>query len=241
MATARRQKGKTPSKPEPAQSRGLVVDRAMPRHAPFYAGLVLGGVTLAISLWLVPAFAISLGSNALFVGFLTLAFLKMPHLTSDYLREHAREEDTPVGGIFLVVFIVVITSVVSLFLALNSGEKPDTWEVAVSMASVLLGWFTVQAMAALHYAYEYYQEPDSTDDSDVEGGLGFRGDSDPDGFDFVYFSYTVGTSVATSDTTAESHTMRRMVTVHLVFSHLYNTIILAAAVNVLLSLGGGGP
>ncbi len=220
--------------------RQLAVNRLMPRHAPFYFGLAIGVVVLVLSLWLMPKFAISLGSNALFLGYMTLSFIKLPRLSAEYLREHAKSEDTPVGGIFLIVLIVVVASVVSLFLALNSGGTPDPWEVAASLLSVILGWFTIQTMGALHYAYEYYQVPDSGNGGEIEGGLGFQGDDDPDGFDFMYFSFTVGTSVATSDTKAESHEMRRMLTVHLVFSHLFNTIILAAAVNVLISLGGGG-
>ena len=212
----------------------------MPRHAAFLVGVALGVVVLAVSLWLKPELAISLGANGLFIGFLLVTFLKLPHLSADYLREHAREEDTPVLGIFLIVFLVIVASVVSLFLALSGGQTPDPWEVAVSVTSVLLGWFTVQAMGALHYAYEYYQVEDAAEEAEFEGGLDFQGEEDPDGYDFMYFSYTVGTSVATSDTKVESHQMRRMVAVHLVFSHLFNTIILAAAVNVLLSLGGGG-
>jgi uncharacterized membrane protein len=221
--------------------RAKALDKLMPRHAPFYAGLLLGVVSFVISFLLHAESSVSIGANGLFVGFLLLTFFKLPRLTADYLREHAREEDTPVAGIFLIVLIVVVASVVSLFLALNSGsQSPDPWEVALSVASVILGWFTVQAMGALHYAYEYYQADDSAEGSDVEGGLAFQGDEDPDGYDFIYFSYTVGTSVATSDTKVESHKMRRMVTVHLVFAHLFNTIILASAVNVMLSLGGGG-
>ncbi len=212
----------------------------MPRHAAFLVGVALGVVVLAVSLWLKPELSISLGANGLFIGFLLVTFLKLPHLSADYLREHAREEDTPVLGIFLIVFLVIVASVVSLFLALSGGQTPDPWEVAVSVTSVLLGWFTVQAMGALHYAYEYYQVEDAAEEAEFEGGLDFQGEEDPDGYDFMYFSYTVGTSVATSDTKVESHQMRRMVAVHLVFSHLFNTIILAAAVNVLLSLGGGG-
>ena len=212
----------------------------MPRHAPFYGGLACGAGALILGLWLVPEYAISLGSNALFAVFLLLTALKVPHLTADYLREHAREEDTPVGGIFLVVLIVVVASIVSLFFALSGGQEPDPWQVLASVASVLLGWFTVQAMGALHYAYEYYQAPETAADGAVEGGLDFQGDEDPDGADFMYFSFTVGTSVATSDTKTTSGAMRRLVTWHLVFSHLYNTIILASAVNVMLSLGGGG-
>lgn len=212
----------------------------MPRHAPFYFSL---GVGIAVSLpavWLVPDFAISLGSNALFIVFLLLTYLKMPHLTADYLRKNAREEDTPAGGIFLIVFLVVLASIVSLFLALSSGSEPDPWQVVASIASVLLGWFTVQTLGALHYAYEYYQAPETGEDGEVEGGLEFQGEKDPSGADFMYFSYTVGTSVATSDTKTTSTNMRKLVLGHLIFSHLYNTFILAAAVNVMLSLGGGG-
>ncbi len=242
MAESRTSRGRAPEAKPPKQHllRGPLLERLMPRHAAFYASLILGLVTLAITLWLVPAYAVGLSSNALYIGFLLLTFLRMPHLTAEYLREHAREEDTPAGGIFLIVLVVVVASVVSLFLGISSGQTPDPLEVALGVVSVLLGWFTVQAVGALHYAYEYYQVEDAAEGADIEGGLDFQGDVDPDGFDFVYFSFTIGTSVATSDTKTESRKMRRMVTVHLVFSHLFNTIILAAAVNVLLSLGGGG-
>ena len=92
------------------------------------------------------------------IVFLLLTALKVPHLTADYLREHAREEDTPVGGIFLVVLIVVVASIVSLFLALSGGQEPDPWQVLASVASVLLGWFTVQAMSKL-WVHEAVHQP----------------------------------------------------------------------------------
>lgn len=233
---ARRSRGR--AEPQQAETRNGVIDRLMPRHAPFYFSLVLAGVAFAVAVWLVPEYAVSIGANGLFIGFLLVTFIKLPHLTADYLRTHAQEEDTPAGGIFLVVLVVVVASVVSLFLALSGGQDPDPWAVAISVVSVLLGWFTVQAMGALHYAYEYYQSDEAADGADVEGGLDFQGDVDPDGYDFMYFSYTIGTSVATSDTKVESHKMRRLVGVHVVFSHLFNTILLASAVNVLMSLGG---
>ena len=227
-----------------SRQRGLgstAMDRLMPRHAPFWAGLVLGLVALVVSILTVPEYAVTLAPIGLFVGILAVSYVKLPWLTADYLREHARDEDTPALGIFFVVLVVVVTSVVSLFMALSEPQGPDPWLVAASVTSVLLGWFTVQALGAFHYAYEYYQAPDpGGEDQDVEGGLEFPGDEDPDGTAFMYFSYTIGTSVATSDTKLTSNAMRRRVTVHLVFSHLFNTIILASAVNVILSLGGGG-
>jgi uncharacterized membrane protein len=218
-----------------------VLDRIMPRHAPFYIGLASGVVAAAIAAWFIASFAVLIGANVFFAVYLLLSFIKLPELTVDYLREHARDEDAPSGGLFFVVVIVVVTSIVSLFLALNS-ETPEPVEVVLSLTSVLLGWFTVQTVGANHYAYEYYQVPESSarKEKGVIGGLDFPGDDEPDGTAFIYFSFTVGTSVATSDTKVTSNAMRRRLVLHLVFSHLYNTFILAAAVNVMLALGGGG-
>lgn len=217
------------------------IDHLMPRHVQSYIGLILGFAAFTATLFLAPAYAVGVGANVLFITFLGLTFIKVPRLTADYLREHAREEDTPAPGIFAIVLVVVVASIVSLAMALGTGQNPDPWEVALGVASVILGWFTVQALGALHYAYEYYQAPDEGhSDADVDGGLKFPGDAEPDGVAFMYFSYTVGTSVATSDTKVTTNAMRLRVMIHLVFSHLYNTLILASAVNVLLSLGGGG-
>jgi len=225
------------SKSEKKNFRSAAIDRVMPRHAPFYFGLLLGVIGLAVSLWLMPKYAVSFGANCLFAGFLSLSVLKVPLLTADYLQDHAREEDTPAYGIFLIVLVVIGASVVSLFLALNQSGT-DVGEVIASVASVMLGWFTVQVVGALHYAYEYYQAPDTAEGDEVVGGLDFPGDERPDIIAFFYFSFTVGTSVATSDTKVSSNAMRRRVMVHLVFSHFYNTILLAAAVNVILGTGG---
>jgi len=222
-------------------SSSLLHRRIMPRHAQSYAGLAVGAITLALSLWLAPKHAIGLSSNALFVAFLTLTFVKLPYLTADYLQHHARDEDTPAAGIIAIVLLVVLASVVSLTLALSNGGKPDPIAVTLGVASVVLGWFTVQALGALHYAYEFYQAPEERHEAGREnaGGLQFPGDEEPDGVAFMYFSYTIGTSVATSDVKIASNSMRQRVSAHLVFSHLYNTLLLASAVNVMLSLGGG--
>jgi uncharacterized membrane protein len=243
------------AKPDQSQAPSCLPSRIMRRHAAFYGGLVCGIVFLLVALLVAPKFAVSIGANGMFLGILVLSAIKLPHLTADYLREHARDEDTPGFGIFLVVVVVIVASVVSLVLALNNGGQPDPFEVVLSVLSVILGWFTVQVIGAFHYAYEYYQVPqdedeeamrapeqeelEGEDDSPIVGGLDFPGRERPDGTAFMYFSFTVGTSVATSDTKLTSNAMRRRVTVHLVFSHLFNTIILAAAVGVLLGSGGG--
>ena len=211
------------------------------RHRPFYLACSIGLVAFLMSFWLLRASAVGVGGNAMFIAYLGMVFFKLKRLTPEFLAQHAREEDAPVGGIFLVAFAVVLICTVSLFLSLNGGGAPDMLEVALSVASVLLGWFTIHTMAALHYAYEYYEappEPPKKGDPDVTGGLVFPGEDEPDGSAFLYFSYVMGTAVATSDVKVTSNAMRRRVMIHGTFAFFFNTVIVAATVNVVLSLGG---
>ena len=223
----------------------LSADRLKPhfsvRHRPFYLACGIGLVAFLLSFWLLRASAVGVGGNGLFIAYLSMVFFKLKRLTPDFLTKHAREEDAPVGGIFLVAFSVVVVCTVSMFLSLNGSGPTNLLDVGLSVVSVLLGWFTIHTMAALHYAYEYYEappEPPKKGEPDVTGGLVFPGEDEPDGSAFLYFAYVMGTAVATSDVKVTSNAMRRRVMIHGTFAFFFNTVILAATVNVVLSLGG---
>ena len=211
------------------------------RHQPFYLACAIGLVAFALSFWLLRASAVGVGGNAMFIAYLGMVFFKMKRLTPAFLAQHAREEDAPVVGIFFVACAVVVTCTVSLFLSLNGQGPTNVVEVVLSVASVLLGWFTIHTMAALHYAYEYYEappKPRKKGEPDVTGGMVFPGEDEPDGSAFLYFAYVMGTAVATSDVKVTSNAMRRRVMIHGTFAFFFNTVIVAATVNVVLSLGG---
>ncbi|MBJ6986032.1 MULTISPECIES: DUF1345 domain-containing protein [unclassified Devosia] len=210
------------------------IERIMPRHMAFSVSLLVGIGVLVVTLFLMPSFAFSLAAIAMFSVFLLLTLLRIPHLTGHYLRTHASAEDTPVAGIFLVTLIVVVASVVSIFLALHGGDEPDIWGVAASVSSVVLGWFTIHTMAALHYAYEYYRP---NDDGEGERHMQVPGDDEPDISTFLYFSYVLATAFAVSDIKVTSNGMRRMVMRHSVFSYFFNTTLFAATVNIVIALG----
>lgn len=211
------------------------------RHKPFYLACGIGLLAFLLALTLLPAAAVGIGGNGLFVAYLAMVFLKLKRLTPEFLAKHAREEDAPVGGIFFVAFSVVVVCTVSMFLSLNGSGPTNLVDVGLSVVSVLLGWFTIHTMAALHYAYEYYDAPERAPKKgspDVTGGLEFPGEDQPDGTAFLYFSYVMGTAVATSDVKVTSNAMRQRVMIHGTFAFFFNTVILAATVNVVLSLGG---
>jgi uncharacterized membrane protein len=107
---------------------------------------------------------------------------------------------------------------------------------------VVLGWLTLHSMLAFHYAYEYYgtdeASPAGKDGKKAHvGGLDFPGKEMPDGLSFLYFSFVVAMTAQVSDVTVTSNTMRRLVLFHGILSFFFNTVILAIAVNVVVSLG----
>ncbi len=121
------------------------------------------------------------------------------------------------------------------------AREADVLDIVLGTLSVVLGWLAVHTVWAMHYAFEYYDVPEASGSKGkggpVVGGLGFPGNDEPDGSAFLYFSYVVGMTAQTSDTNVTSNAMRRIVVLHSVFSFFFNTVIVAAAVNIVVSLG----
>ena len=211
----------------------------LPRHGAFYVALVAGVLVGATWFLMAPAYAVGVGANVMFAVYLVLAFLELPALTADYLMQRPDDADAPVGVIFGVTVLVTVVAIGSLFLTLNDGGHSDGLRITVSVVSVLLGWFTVHTMAGLHYAHEYYVDADPGEKTKVVGGLDFPGGERPGGFDFLYFSFVIGMTAQVADVAITSRAMRRRVTLHGVFSFLFNTVIVAATVNVIVAVTGG--
>lgn len=211
----------------------------LPRHGAFLIGLGVGALALVLCLFVLPKYAVPIGANAMFACYLGLTAWEFHLLTPAFLKAKAADADTPILAIFGVTMVVVVVSVLFLFLALNEGDTPNPVEVAASAVSVVLGWFTIHTMAALHYAYEYFEVPQASGTKgEVVGGLEFPDKGPPDGAAFLYFSYVVAMTAQVSDVCVTSNHMRKLVTVHGVFSFFFNTVILAATVNVAVTLAG---
>jgi uncharacterized membrane protein len=247
MATRRKQPTRKTQQPAAAASPTRrhrlghkVASLGLPRHGALWIGLGIGLAVFVATLWLLPAFAVPFGAIAMFVVYLTLMFVVLPVLSAEFLKKRADATDAPTPLIFVVVLGVVGTCCVTLFMALNSGEGPRLYEVVLSVASVLLGWFVVHTLAAMHYAYEYYESPSANPaggGTGLIGGLEFPEGDNPDGVAFLYFAYVVGVAFAVSDIRVTSNKMRKIVVMHSTFSYFFNTLIVAATVNVAVAVG----
>jgi uncharacterized membrane protein len=210
------------------------------RHRSFFIAVAAGIVVALASLAVAPALTITLGVNAFFLVYLVLTFRTARKFSAEFLRKHAAEEDEPAVFILFVMLAAVATSAVSLFLVLMEGADRTGLQLGLGVVSVVLGWFAVHTMWAMHYAFEYYRaapaEKGRSKSGKVLAGLEFPGGEEPSGAAFFYFAYVIGMTAQTSDTAITSNAMRRLVVVHGVFAFFFNTVIVAAAVNIAVAL-----
>ncbi|CCV14219.1 DUF1345 domain-containing protein [Mesorhizobium sp. STM 4661] len=211
------------------------------RHMQFAVSACVGAVALAIALLLRAPLAYSVGANAFFAVYIILVVAQMPRLTGHYLSKNARATDQPVLVIFAVTLVVVGVATISLFQLINTKDSKQLLGLLFALASIPLGWFTIHAMAALHYAHVYWMDGDTIDTETKKknpvGGFDFPGGKRPEGWDFLYFSSIIGMTAQTADVNITTSHMRRVVLVHSILSFFFNTVIVAAAVNLAVSLG----
>lgn len=128
-----------------------------------------------------------------------------------------------------VLFVILVTVAAEL----SGRGKPDPAAIARVILTLALAWTFATIVYATHYAHLYYLP--GADGADG-GGLGFPGETEPDYWDFVYFSATMGMTFQTSDVDVTSSSIRRVVLMHGLAAFVFNLGVLAFTVNV---LGGG--
>jgi uncharacterized membrane protein len=162
------------------------------------------------------------------------------HLTmvtsQDRLRERAQTEDEGIILISILTVVAVGLSLFSILILLNKGDGPELDELLLALASVPLGWLTLHAVAAQHYANLYYSQQEAEDGGGDRKGLEFPGDTEPGIWDFLYFSFVIGMTAQTSDVQISAPAMRRPVLAHSITSFFFNTVLVAVAVNA--AVGG---
>jgi Predicted membrane protein len=207
------------------------------RHGPVLIALTVAAVVAALTVVPAQSFMVELPSLAFYCTYLGLMAWRLPDLTSDYLRHNAEEADEPATLIIVVTLLAVIISIAALFLAVNSDDK-GLPRLVTAFLAVIAGWATIHTMAAIHYAHLFWRPETTESGTDNKGGLSFPETDEPCGWDFLYFSFVVGMTAQTSDTAITATRMRRINMLHAVVSYLFNTVLIAAAVNGAVQLAG---
>jgi uncharacterized membrane protein len=151
--------------------------------------------------------------------------------------EAQQEGEWTIFWLTLAVVIVSFVAVSSEFAAIKTGP-PDRrgWEVALVAGTLFLSWLVTHVTFAFRYAHEFYGR--DLGGPDVDRGLDFPGEREPDYLDFLYFSLVLGMTFQVSDVQITSRKLRRVASLHGLISFLFNTIIVAFTVNIAAGLMG---
>ncbi len=205
-------------------------------HARFYLTALLGVLVWFAVPDLDPAIRSTLAGDAFFATYLLVTGIQIARATTASMRRRASYEDEGVLVIFLMAVAAVVVSELAIFDLIHNEGLPVRLRLGLAVVTVLLAWLTMHTIAAVHYAHIYYARASDPHDEDGDaGGLMFPGTPVPDFSDFLYYAFVVGMTAQVSDVQVSNRRMRRITLAHGVLSFLFNTVLLALAVNVAAS------
>jgi len=201
---------------------------APPRFLVFFA-LLFGGIGIGLAC-LPRAPAIMIGFDVAAAIFL-LSCLPLLRHEAAAMREAARDNDANRGVLLLITLVLSLVILVTIAGELVGAGDPKLTDKILIVVTLVLAWTGANTVYALHYAHLYYSsEADGRD----RGGLDFPGDRpEPDYADFVYFAFTLGVALQTSDVAVTSPAIRRVVILHCLEAFIFNTGVLALAIGII--------
>jgi uncharacterized membrane protein len=151
--------------------------------------------------------------------------------------EAQQEGEWTIFWITLAVVIVSFVAVSSEFAAIKGASSHQkVWQVTLVAVTLLLSWLMAHVTFAFRYAHEFYSR--DLGGPNVDGGLDFPQENEPDYLDFLYFALVLGMTFQVSDVQITSRKLRRVATLHGLMSFLFNTVIVAFTVNIAAGLTG---
>lgn len=156
------------------------------------------------------------------------------------IRVLAKQED---AGRIVVFFIVLVATFGSLMGVLLLLQNREPWllgkgmETFIYLTGVVCSWMLLHTMFAYRYAFLYYGDH-PLDPDPRTAALQIPNELWPDYLDFCYFSFVIGMTFQVSDIEISSRMIRRVALVHGMLSFLFNTVIVALTINVIVDLKG---
>jgi len=157
------------------------------------------------------------------------------------VRKIAEQEDESAALILATVSIGAVLSMAAIIVELSTVKNLPSGlligHVAFTAATVMGSWFLLGIIFTLHYAHMYYRAPADRPPL-LFPDHSIAHDSEPDYWDFLYFSFTIAVAAQTSDVAVHSRAMRKVVLAQSVLSFLFNVAILGMSINIGASMVG---
>ena len=190
-------------------------------------------VAAAVSAWLGLGRAVLAGFDVASLVFLLSLQPLFARGEADQMRAAAKRNDA--NRAVLLGLTGLVMAVILVAVAKELQGKNDPLAIGLVIATLALAWIFSNIVYALHYAHLYYG--DTSKQGEDDQGIGFPECDEPDYWDFVYFSFTLGMTFQTSDVEITARRLRRVVIGHCLLAFVFNLGVIAFTINV---LGGGG-
>jgi len=154
------------------------------------------------------------------------------------LRVLASREDASRTVVFAIVTTAIIGSLGGVLLLLknkNGWLLSKGLETFIYIVGVIFSWILLHMLFTGKYAHLYYGNH-PTQKGQIAKGLEIPGNEAPDYRDFAYFSFVIGMTFQVSDIVITSQRIRRLVLIHGLLSFLFNTVIVALTISVVVDL-----
>lgn len=156
------------------------------------------------------------------------------------LRILASREDESRTVVFIIVVIATVGSLGGIILLLQNQHAwllSKGMETFIYITGVIFSWVLLHMLFTSRYAHLYYGDH-ATKKNEMAGGLDIPNEKCPDYMDFAYFSFVIGMTFQVSDIEITSREIRRVALLHGLLSFLFNTVIVALTINVVVNLQG---
>jgi uncharacterized membrane protein len=210
--------------------------RIVRAHVKLFAAVALGAALFVVLMWLgQPARTATrtlIAWNVAVAFYLAAAAFVVSRFDLGHVRRRAAGVDEGGALILGLTVAAAAASLVAIFIELGdaSGKRTGALSASLALGTVVLSWFFIHVIFAFHYAHEFYGEGKGKDGN--KGGLKFPSDDQPEYWDFIYFSFAIGTTSQVTDVLVTGKAMRRLVLGHGVVSFFYNVAVLALMVSL---------
>lgn len=169
--------------------------------------------------------------------YLALMFWLTVRAKAPDVKRIAEIEDENAGLVLLMVCIAALASLATITFELAGSRDLQTagklLHYGITALTVIGSCLLIGVIFSVHYARLYYTWPGK------EPALRFaEGLTTPNYWDFLYFSFTIGVAVQTSDVGVATRQLRKIVLAQSLIGFVFNTAILGFSINIAAGLFG---
>jgi uncharacterized membrane protein len=147
------------------------------------------------------------------------------------VRAIASKQDESAGLVLATLTVAALFSLSAIVIELSAvaGQPPNAriFHYVLTALTLVGSWLLVGVLFCFHYAHLYYRA------SPLALPLRFPDQiTEPDYWDFLYFSFTIAVAAQTSDVSVMTRGMRQVVLGHSVLNFFFNLVILGLSINI---------